>query len=111
VLVEGTFFARSYAVAWHDGRGPARPGKLELRDGGVRLETGRKNGRLRVLALRYDAVSTVRMARGRERVAGRPTLVLERPGKASVIVVSIGGLGALWELSEALARRTGTLAA
>lgn len=111
MLVEGTLFARSYAVAWHDGRGPARPGKLELREEDLRLETGDRNGHLRVIALRYEAVSAVRMARGRERLAGRPTLVLERPGKAPVIVVSIGGLGALSELSEALARRTGTLAA
>lgn len=101
----------SYAVAWQDGRGPARPGKLELRADGLRLETGRRNGRLRVLALRYDAVSTVRMAYGRERLGGCPTLVLERPGKDAVLVVSIAGVGALAELSEALARRSRTLAA
>lgn len=108
--MESTFVPRSYAVAWHDGRGPARPGKLELGDESVRLETGRRNGGLRVLALRYDAVSTVRMAHGCERLAGRPTLLLERPGKAPVVVVSIAGVGSLAELSEALAHRMGTLA-
>jgi hypothetical protein len=107
VLVESRLSKqRSYAVAWRDGRGPACPGKLELRDDGLRLETGRRNGRLRVLALRYDAVAAVRVAYGQERLGGCPTLILERPGKDPVLVATIAGVGSLSELGEALARRT-----
>lgn len=111
LVEESSFRPRDYAVAWEDGRGSPRAGKLELRDMGIRLETGANNGRLRVLALRYDAVERVRMARGGERLAGCPTLVLERVGKAPVRVVSVVGLGVLSELSEELARRTGSSAA
>lgn len=108
-VVENTFSEQgSYAVTWDDGRGFAGPGKLELRGEGLRLESGRRDGHLRVLALRYDGVSAVRMAYGRERLRRCPTLVLERRGKDPVLIASISGVGSLSELSDVLARRTRT---
>jgi len=90
----------SYAVAWRDGTGAAYPGKLELRPDGIRLETGSRRGRLRVLALRYEAVSAVRMARGRERLVGRPTILLERSGRTPVAISIVSGIGALVDLAD-----------
>lgn len=95
----------SYAVAWRDGHGQSHAGKLELRPGDIRLETGGRNGRLRVVALRYDAVSAIRMARGRERLAGHPTLVLERPGRMPLAISCVGGVGTLVELADQLSHR------
>ena len=95
----------SYAVSWRDRTGPAHPGKLELRADGIRLETGSRNGRLRVLALRYDAVSAVRMARGRERLVGRPTILLERGERPPVAISAVSGVGTLVDLADQINRR------
>src|SRR5688572_28178435 len=95
----------SYAVAWRDRMGPAHPGKLELRPEGIRLETGGRKGRLRILAIRYNAVSAVRMARGRERLAGRSTILLERTGGTPIAISAVGGVGTLVDLADQINRR------
>jgi hypothetical protein len=95
-----SFAPSSYAVSWRDGAGPPHPGKLELRPDGIRLETGGRNGRLRVLALRYDGVSALRMAQGRERLAGRPTILLERGGRTAVAISAVSGVGTLLEMAD-----------
>lgn len=93
---------RTYAARWRDERADVGVGKLELGRTSVRLEGGRKRGRLSVRTIRYADVDAVRMAEGRsERIDGRPT-VLVRAGNASVAIASIEGLGSLRELFERL---------
>jgi hypothetical protein len=93
----------SYAVTWRDGEGPLRAGKLELRPGSVRLEGGGTRGRLYSTTVRYGDLAGARMVRaGAERLRRRPTLVIERPGRGSIWIASVDGLGRMTELFERL---------
>lgn len=90
----------TYAVAWRDGEGPTRVGKLELLRDGIHLEGGSADGRLFASTIRYRDLSGIGMARPghAERLNGRPTLVLERAGRRSLRIASVEGLGATAEI-------------
>jgi hypothetical protein len=95
----------SYALTWRDGDGPVRAGKLMLGATGRRLEGGTARGRLseeRILYGRLSKVATVRRAQAR--IGGRPTLVLERPGRPSLAIACVDGLGCLREVAQTLER-------
>jgi len=88
----------TYAVTWENGGG-LHSGKAELRAKALHLDSTDDH-----LEVRYDDLSGVSIAHGaRERIAGRPTLVLERGEGKSVRLASIAQLGIISELAERLA--------
>jgi hypothetical protein len=71
----------------------------------LRLEGGTARGRLSEETILYGRLSKVGTARGpEERIGGRPTLVLERPGRPSLAIACIDGLGCLREVAQRLER-------
>ena len=99
----------SYAVVWQDlleeGQAPLYAGKLELDDGRLRLEGVSRSGRTCLRTVAYDDVGDVHMAKTRERIAGRPTLVVERAEGRPLRVGSVDGRGFLPELADELVAR------
>jgi hypothetical protein len=96
----------SYAVVWEDGNGTAFAGKLELGDGLLRLDGLSPAGARSRLVLRFEELGAVRSARRTERLGGRPTLLVERPGHGPLKLVSVGGSGLLPELADRLVEQT-----
>ncbi|HEY6029097.1 MAG TPA: hypothetical protein VIU44_00955 [Gaiellaceae bacterium] len=96
----------SYAVIWQDlladGQAPVYAGKLELDEGRLRLEGISRAGRSCLRTLRYDQLHGLHMAKSRERIAGRPTLVVEREEGEPLRVGSVDGRGLLPELADQL---------
>jgi hypothetical protein len=100
----------SYAVLWSEPRQPVRAGKLELEPTGLRLEgaLGGRGGR-EVHRVFYEDVEAVRVGRARsERIAGRPSLVLELAVGGPLRIGSVQGLGVLHELAGHLGHLTAT---
>lgn len=96
---------RSYAVTWREARGPVRAGKLMLGSRGLRLEGGALRGRLSARTILYGDLAAIETARRpRERLGGRPTLLLKRVGRASLAIACIDGPGCLHEVAERLGR-------
>jgi hypothetical protein len=96
--------SRSYAVTWREPDGAVRAGKLELRPNALHLASGTPRRRRSEQTLRYADLSAVEMTRRpSERIHGRPTAMIKRPGRAPLAVAAISGPGALHELVERLA--------
>jgi hypothetical protein len=94
----------TYAVTWQDLSGKLSSGKLELSPEGMIFEGSAGNGPIRV-EIGYDEISTIRVARASaDCLAGRPTLVLERRGDASISIASVAQTGIVSELAERLAK-------
>jgi hypothetical protein len=90
----------SYAVTWRDEGGALRSGRAELRARALRLEAGAGE----VREIRYEDLVGISIGRTRaERIAGRPTLILDRRDGAPVRLASIAQLGIVSELAERLA--------
>ena len=89
---------RSYAVTWKEADGLPHSGKLELRLRGVSLEGANGNGALSVL-IPYDELLGLRIASAAERLAGRPTLVLDRR-RGTLRIASIDAPGIIHEVRE-----------
>jgi hypothetical protein len=96
----------SYAVVWQSESGTAYAGKLELGEGLLRLDGLSTAGARSRIVLRYEDLGAVRSARRSERLGGRPTLLVERPGLAPLKVASVGGSGLLPELADRLVEQT-----
>ena len=100
----------TYAVVWQDlleeGQAPLYAGKLELDEARLRLEGVSRSGRTCLRTVTYDEVGEVHMANTRERIAGRPTLVVERAEGRPLRVGSVDGRGFLPELADELVART-----
>jgi hypothetical protein len=83
-----------YAVLWSEDGGVPTIGRLELSAGCIRL------GGIEVA---YREIAEARIDRStRVRLAGRPTLVLERRDGSVLRVASFDGAGSLHELVERL---------
>lgn len=98
----------AYAVVWSEGGGVPHIGRLELAGRVLRVGGGRGHGPAHEVPV--EDLSDVRIERRpRARLAGRPTLVLERRDGPALRVVSFEGAGSLYELADrvAAARRTG----
>ena len=94
--------AAPYAVTWADRDTPPRSGKLELRAAGLSLE-GSNNGSGPVaLLVPYEELAGLRLASSHERLAGRPTLMLDRRGCSSLRVASVASPGVISEVAEQL---------
>jgi hypothetical protein len=94
----------SYAIVWQEAGDDVFAGELELGDAALRLEGVSRGGRSCRRVLDYGELSVVRGARGRERLDGRPTLVIEHPGGPALKLGSVGGGGVLSEVADRLAR-------
>jgi hypothetical protein len=90
---------QTYAVTWQDAEAAPRSGKLELRPAGVSLE-GSTNGS--TLLVPYEDLVGINMAPVRDRLGGRPTLVLERLG-GKLRIASVVQPGIVSELAERVA--------
>ena len=87
----------SYAVVWREEEGPLRIGRLELQPDRVLLDGGL------VCRLPYSEIEEARVGRcPRERIAGRPTLLVRLRSGPGVAIATIGAPGALAELAERL---------
>jgi hypothetical protein len=97
----------SYAVTWREADGATYSGRLELTHRYVRLEGGNStSGGARHVA--YRDIVRIGMARSaRERIDGRPTLLLERETSDALLVAAVGQPGALAEIAERLAPLVG----
>ena len=100
----------SYAVLWSEPRQPVRAGKLELEPTGLRLEgkLGARGG-TEVHRVFYEDIEAVHVGRERrERLSGRPSLVIELAVGGPLRIGSVQGLGVLSELAERLGHLTAT---
>jgi hypothetical protein len=94
-----------YAALWQDGGTPLA-GSIHLEPRALVFE-GSGPGRQASRRIGYDTIASVTLSRAsRDRVGGRPTLVLELTG-GGAIRIATPELGALHELEEALAARGG----
>ena len=93
----------SFAVLWSESNRSPRAGRLELDSSGLRFE-GESTQRIY-----YEDIEAVHVARDRrERIAGRPALVLDLAVGGPLRIGSVGGVGILTELAERLGRLTAT---
>jgi hypothetical protein len=94
-----------YAALWQDGGAPLA-GSIYL-DATALVFEGSGPGRQASRRIDYDTIASVALSRAsRDRVAGRPALVLRLTGGMSIRVAT-PELGVLHELEEALAARGG----
>ena len=94
----------SYAVNWQEQPGETSYGKLEFGPRSLVLE-GRSGAEHRAVEVAYGDLSAVRVARaGSERIAGRPTLVVERGDAPMIRIVGVAQPGIVSELAEQLAQ-------
>jgi len=94
----------SFAVLWSDQYHSPRAGKLELDDSGLRFE-----GQEAAERVYYEDIEAVHVARDRkERLGGRPALVLDLAVGGPLRIGSLGGVGILTELAERLGHLTAT---
>jgi hypothetical protein len=102
----------SYAVIWREDDGPLYAGKLEFADTHLLLCGSASSGRESDQKLFYDEFADARIERRPDaRLAGRPTLVLERSGGTRLRVGSLTGCGAIHELADRLLAARGKAAA
>jgi hypothetical protein len=91
---------QTYAVTWRNGDGVLHSGKAELRARALRLDAGGAD----IEEVRYEDLAGVSIGRtAKERIANRPTLILERHEGSRVRLASISQLGIISELAERLA--------
>jgi hypothetical protein len=93
----------SFAVIWSESYRSPRAGKLELDSSGLRFDGDCTH------RIYYEDIESVHVARDlRERIAGRPALVLDLAVGGPLRIGSVGGVGILTELAERLGRLTAT---
>lgn len=94
----------SYAVLWSESSDGVEAGKLELEPTGLRFE-GRRgdSGGPRVHRVFYEDIEGVHVGRRlAERLAGRPSLVLELAVGGPLRIGSLDRVGIVAELAERL---------
>ena len=94
----------SFAVLWGEQDHAPAAGKLELESAALHFEGSHLQHRVF-----YEDIEAVRVARDRrERLAGRPALVLDLAVGGPLRIGSLGGIGMLTELAERLGHLTAT---
>jgi hypothetical protein len=89
-----------YAAVWQDG-GPAMAGRVLVDESALDFD-GAGRGRHASRHIPYKAIASSRLGREpKDRVGGRPALVLELVG-GEVIRIATPEIGALTELAEAV---------
>jgi hypothetical protein len=90
--------ASTYAVIWSNGETePTRVGKLELRDKFFALHGGAEQCEVRE-NVAYSEIEAVH----RKRLGSAPALKIDRTCGPPLLLASIGGLGLLHEIADAL---------
>jgi hypothetical protein len=93
----------SYAITWQEAENPPRSGRLELKPRGLGFEGSNGHGPT-IAEIGYDELSAARIARtSGDRLAGRPTLVLERRAGGQIKIAGVAQPGIISELAEQLA--------
>ncbi len=93
----------SYAITWQEPEAEPRSGRLELKSRGLGFEGSNGSGSA-IEEVAYDELSAARIARTPgDRLAGRPTLVLERRAGGSIRIAGVAQPGIISELAEYLA--------
>jgi hypothetical protein len=93
----------SYAITWQESGAKPRSGRLELKPRGLGFEGSNGNGAT-IEEVDYGELSAVRIARTPgDRLAGRPTLVLERRAGGPIRIAGVAQPGIISELAEHLA--------
>ncbi len=91
----------SYGVVWQQNNRPPVAGELELDQSQLRLE-GNDRSELAVYAVAFHDLIGVRVGReGRDRLDGRPTLLLERSNGDTLRIASLQ-TGIVCEIAERL---------
>jgi len=92
-----------YAVSWRDGDGTPHAGRLELARDGLVLANGSA-----FEVVQFGDLREVHVGRSAaDRIAGRPTLVLERRSSTPIRILGLGQAGIISELAEHLSSRLG----
>jgi hypothetical protein len=92
----------SYGVIWRENGGALGRGKLELLARSLRLD-GITASRSIVREVPYDELAGVRVGRAKaDRLAGRPTVVLQERSGGTIFVASVSEPGVIGELAERL---------
>jgi hypothetical protein len=95
----------SYAVLWSEPRRAVEAGKLELEPEALRFEGARGRLGARVHRVYYDDIDGVRIGHDvRERLGGRPALVLELAEGGPLRIGTVNGVGTVAELADQLTR-------
>ena len=95
--------SRSYAAVWQEPGRPVFSGRLALVDGGLELDGSASDGTLARTRLSCTDIARIRVGRsGDERIAGRPSLVLEPVSGPTLQVAPLGEAGALYEIADLL---------
>lgn len=94
---------RSYAVTWQEPEAERYSGKLELRATGLSLEGSHTGAGAVAVVVPYEELTALRLATNGERLDRRPTLVLDRRGKAPLRLASVAAPGIISEVAEELA--------
>ena len=98
----------SYAVLWSEPLHDLEAGKLELGPGSLRFEGSRGPRGSRVHRVYYDDIAGVRVGhQPRDRLRGRPALVLDLATGGSLRIGSVDGVGTIGELADELTRLSG----
>ena len=94
----------TYAVSWKQENGSEGTGRLELGADALSLE-GRTEGLPVHVRLPYGDVRSFRLARANgERLASRPTLVLDLAGGGSMRIASLAQPGIVAEVADRLTK-------
>jgi hypothetical protein len=89
----------SYAVLWSDALCDPEIGKLELERESFRFEGAR------IHRVYYEDIENVRIAHHtRERLRGRPAVVVDLLGGGSLRIGSVNGVGTVAELADELTK-------
>jgi hypothetical protein len=93
----------NYAVSWQEGPEETSSGKLELGPRSIVFEGFNGSG-TRSTEVRHRDIAAIRVTRlPSERIAGRPTLVVERQDAPAIRIASVAQPGIVSELAEHLA--------
>jgi len=91
---------QTYGVVWRRGEAPVARGRLELEGSALRL-IGTDGRDVVTEEIRYEDLEGVHVGRrADERIHGRPSLVLERPGREALSFTSITEPGVIGELTD-----------
>ena len=89
----------SYGVVWREGSAPLSSGKLELRPRAIRLE-----GLDSDAEIPYEVLASVRVGRSaRDRIDGRPSVVLERRTGEPISIATVAQPSLLGEIVDQVA--------
>ena len=96
-------------MVWSEPAGDVQAGKLELEPTALRLEGSLSTRTPFVHRVYFEDIESVRVGRENgDRLAGKPSLILQLAVGGPLRIGSVDGIGRLAELAERLGRLTAT---